>query len=57
MLLARDRIAEQHGLWLFGGLQPTGVPAIVKFELVAGDAAMGLDLGETATAFGSLVSI
>lgn len=56
LLLARDRIAEQHRLWLFGGLQPTDVPGIVKFELAIGDAAMGLPDDAIVSAFRTISS-
>lgn len=42
LLITRDQIAEEHGLWLFGGLQATDVPSIATFELAVGDAALGL---------------
>lgn len=54
LLLARDRVAEECGLWLFGGLRPTGLPEFCKFELYIGEAAMRLENVEVEAAFRSL---
>jgi len=54
--LARDRVAEEHDLWLFGGLQPTDVPGVQRFELTVGEAALLVPDGEIAAAFAALFS-
>lgn len=51
LLAARDSIAEDHGLWLFGGLQATDVPRVHKFEVAIGDAALDLHADEIADGF------
>ena len=56
LLLARDRVAEDHGLWLFGALQTTEIPNTHKFEVAVGGAAMAVDLSEVVASFESLVS-
>lgn len=55
LLLARDQIAEEHGLWLFGGLQPTDVSGVQKFEVAVGSAAVDIDLADVTSAFTQLV--
>lgn len=39
-LPARDRVAEESGLWLFSGLRKTNTPNHSRFELYVGEAAM-----------------
>lgn len=55
LLVARDRIATERGLWLFGGLQATGVPEMWRFEIAVGDAAMDADLTEVVAGFGDVL--
>lgn len=54
--LARDRVAEDHDLWLFGGLQRTDVPGVQRFELTVGEATMSVSDADIAAAFGALLS-
>ena len=49
-MLARDRVAEERGLWLFNSARPADVPGHCRFELYLGDAA--LDLADPAIAAG-----
>jgi len=53
-LRARDRVADETGLWLFGGARPTDLPEQARFELYVGEAAMALDDEEVARAFSAL---
>lgn len=55
LLQARDHIAEDRGLWLFGGLQATNVPGIVKFEVTVGDGALQISNDDVACAFQELL--
>jgi len=55
LLRARDRIAEDHALWLFGGLEQTDVPGIVTFELAVGDAALSMPNDGITAAFRELL--
>ena len=48
---ARDRVAEETGLWLFGGARPRSLPTQSFFELTIGEAAMSVDDNEIADAF------
>lgn len=57
LLVARDQLAQEHGLWLFGGLQPTDVPGIQKFEVAIGSAAVDIDLADVTSAFTQLVGM
>lgn len=54
-LEARDRVAAETGLWLFGATRPRGTPDRSSFELSVGDALMGVDDAEIAAAFRSLL--
>jgi len=53
-LRARDRVAEETGLWLFGA-HPTDLPGQSFFELYVGEAAMAVADEEIADAFRSLL--
>lgn len=53
-LAARDRVAQERGLWLFERARPTAVPGHCRFELYVGEAAMEIDDGEIEAAFASL---
>ena len=55
-LEARDRVAAEHGLWLFERARPADVPGHCRFELYAGDAALAVSVDEIAAAFRSLLS-
>ncbi len=54
LLAARDRVARDHGIWLFGGLKPTDVPNVHRFELTVRDAALDIDLEEIVAAHRAL---
>jgi threonine aldolase len=41
-MAARDRVAEETGLWLFEGVKPLDAPGRVTFELSVGEAAMAV---------------
>jgi threonine aldolase len=53
-VLARDRVAEATGLWLFGAARPLDLSGQSLFELHVGDAAMDVADEEIAAAFGAL---
>lgn len=52
---ARDRVAAEHGLWLFERARPADAPGHCRFELYVGEAAMAVEDGELAAAFASLL--
>ncbi|HLU65762.1 MAG TPA: beta-eliminating lyase-related protein, partial [Kofleriaceae bacterium] len=52
---ARDRVAEESGIWLFGAARPAAVPGHSRFELYVGEAAMALDDAEIEAALRSLM--
>jgi len=54
-LAARDRVAEETGLWLFGGARPRDLPGESFFELSVGEAVMTMSDDEVAAAFRSLL--
>ena len=54
-LAARDRVAEESGLWLLGGARPTELPGRCRFELSTGEALMEMENGEVLEAFRSLL--
>jgi threonine aldolase len=47
-------VAEETGVWMFGGLQPGPIPTQSVFELVVGDAAMAISDDEIAGLFEKL---
>jgi threonine aldolase len=53
-LAARDRVAEETGLWLFGGGRPGPLPGFSRFELTVGEAAMQVSMEKVAAGFASL---
>ncbi len=55
-LSARDRVAEETGLWLFGGVRPRSLPGQSSFELYVGNALMDIEDAEIRRAFESLLS-
>ena len=55
LLAARDQVAEELGIWLFGGVQATEVPHVVTFELAVGDAALVVDDAAIVGAFQTMV--
>ena len=57
LLAARDQIAREHELWLFGSLMTTDVPGIHRFELTVGDAALAVDVSKVAVAFDELLRL
>lgn len=57
LLDARDRVAEERGLWLFGGALPAELPGTSRTELYVGEAAMQLELTEVAAAFERLMEL
>lgn len=54
-LQARDRVAEETGLWLFGWVRPADVPEQSRTEIYVGDAAMDVGDDELERAFSSLM--
>jgi threonine aldolase len=56
-LSARDRVAEESGLWLFGGARPDELPDRCRFELTVGEAALLVDPDEVAAGFSSLLNL
>lgn len=55
-LAARDRVAEETGLWLFGSTRPLQVPGRSRFELYVGERALEVEPEEVARAFKLLLS-
>jgi len=53
LLLARDRVARDTGIWLFGGLRNLGATA--NTELAMGEASLTLDDADVAAAIDSLL--
>ncbi len=54
-VVARDRVAEATGLWLFGGARPTDLPTQSMFELYVGEAVLDVADDDIASAFRSLL--
>lgn len=54
-LQARDRVAEETGLWLFGWVDPADMPGQCRTEIYVGDAAMDVGDHELEMAFSSLM--
>lgn len=54
-LVARDRVAKDHGVWLFERVRSSDVPGISRFELSIGDPALLLAPEEVGAAFEALV--
>ncbi len=52
--LARDRVAESHGFWLFHGLRADGEE--LKFELTIGESALSIPDGELTAALAALMA-
>ena len=53
---ARDRVAEETGLWLFGSTRALQVPGRSRFELYVGERALEVEPEEVARAFELLLS-
>lgn len=53
-LAARDRVAHETGLWLFGNAAATALPDRSRFELYVGEAAMAVEDEAVAAAFAAL---
>lgn len=54
---ARDRFAESHGVWLFGGTRPTDVPGTSRFELYIADGALEVTDDEIREGFAALLKL
>ena len=52
--LARDRVAEGHGIWLFHGLRPDGETQ--RYELTIGESALSIPDDELAAALAALMA-
>ncbi|MEN0061080.1 MAG: beta-eliminating lyase-related protein [Myxococcota bacterium] len=48
---ARDRVAEELGIWLFRGVSPGPVPGTSRFEVSVGSATLSLEVAEIRQAF------
>jgi threonine aldolase len=55
-LAARDRVAEDTGLWLFGGARADGLADRSRIELTVGEATLELDEAEIVAAFAALLA-
>ncbi len=53
-LAARDRVARETGLWLFGSAAPTALPGRSRFELYVGEAALAVSDDALEAAFAAL---
>ena len=57
LLEARDVVAEERRLWLFGGAREAESPDTARVELYVGEAALKLELEEVASGFGRLLDV
>jgi threonine aldolase len=53
---ARDRVAREHGIWLFDGARPCDVPGWSRFEVAVHDSALGIPASEAGAAMAALVA-
>ncbi|MFT4625442.1 MAG: hypothetical protein ACI8PZ_004110 [Myxococcota bacterium] len=53
---ARDRVAREHGLWLFSHASAGVMPGTCAFEWYVGEAAMGVPVDAIEAAFVDLLS-
>jgi len=51
---ARDRVAVEHGIWLFSGVRDGTAPGTCRFELTVGEATLALDPQDVRRAFAAL---
>lgn len=51
---ARDRVAQQHGIWLFGGAREAETPGTSRFELYVAEAALALEVEQVRSAVAAL---
>ena len=51
---ARDRVAQTHGLWLYGGLREGQVPGTSRIEITVDETTLALDLQQIRQAFAAL---
>jgi len=54
LLEARDQVAEERGVWLFGGVRPGELSGSSRTEIYVGEAALQLEVDEVASAFARL---
>lgn len=52
---ARDRVAEDTGLWLFNGAGAADMPGHCRFEWYVGDAALEVDVADVVAGFRALL--
>ncbi len=52
---ARDRVADETGLWLFGGVRGIDVPGRCRLELTVGEATLKVPVDTAAAAFRNLL--
>jgi threonine aldolase len=52
---ARNRVAEEFGLWAFGWVAPTEIPGTCRTEIYVGEAAMNVSDADIDDAFRSLM--
>lgn len=53
-LAARDRVAQTHGIWLFGGGAPGPMPGTFRLEITVGRSTLALDPKDVRDAFAAL---
>lgn len=56
VLDARDRLAEESGVWLLGSARPADVPQHCRFEWTVGDATCAMDVRELIDLYGRLIA-
>jgi threonine aldolase len=54
---AKDVVAREHDVAVFGGLDPTGVPGIQRLELTVGDATLAFTADEVRSFFQALLAV
>lgn len=54
-LAARRRVAEERGIWAFGGLRESGLPNTSRFEIYVGEATLSVPIPEIRAAMAALL--
>ncbi|MEM1450715.1 MAG: beta-eliminating lyase-related protein [Planctomycetota bacterium] len=54
--VARDRVAEEHGVWLFNQVKDAEIPGHVRFEWYVGDNALEIDPAVFGACFADLMA-
>jgi hypothetical protein len=57
LLEARDRVAEQWGLWLFGNVWESDLPGWWRTEIYVGEGALNIEDAEVTLRFNDLIAL